>query len=122
MTINQGHLDNLKKSPYSIEWWDSKWELEYMKELESDKEDGAITIKWTKNHGIKIPYFTENKKFKTYRPDFLVETTDTEKPIQLVEMKGTHLIKNPDTKRKIDAGKKWCDARGMKYRIISKYQ
>ena len=62
MTINQGHLDNLKKSPYSIEWWDSKWELEYMKELESDKEDGAITIKWTKNHGILINYFTENKK------------------------------------------------------------
>ena len=122
MTINQGHLDNLKKSPYSIEWWDSKWELEYMKELESDKLDGAITIKWTKNHGILINYFTENKKFKTYRPDFLVETTDTEKPIQLVEMKGTHLIKNPDTKRKKDAGTKWCDARGMKYRIISKYQ
>ena len=122
MTINQGHLDNLKKSPYSIEWWDSKWELEYMKELESDKLDGAFTIKWTKNHGIMIDYFTENKVHKTYKPDFLVETTDTEKPIQLVEMKGTHLIKNPDTKRKIDAGRKWCDARGMKYRIISKYQ
>ena len=66
MTINQGHLDNLKKSPYSIEWWDSKWELEYMKELESDKEDGADTVKWTKNHE-KLQYFFKKMKFFNFK-------------------------------------------------------
>ena len=52
--VNNGHLDNLKKSPYSMEWWDSKWELDYMNELESDKDDGTDTVKWTKNHGLQI--------------------------------------------------------------------
>ncbi len=118
--VNDGHLDNLKKSPYSIEWWDSKWELEYMKELESDKEDGADTIKWTKNHGLRIRYFDSQKKNKSYTPDFLVEKTDGR--IEIVEMKGTHLLRNPDTKKKIEFGKKWCEARKMEYRIISKYQ
>ena len=49
-----------------MEWWDSKWELDYMNELESDKEDGADTIKWTKNHGLQIKYFNSDNKFKTY--------------------------------------------------------
>ena len=33
-------------------------------------------------------------------------------------MKGTHLLKNPDTKKKIEFAKKWCEARKIKYRII----
>ena len=118
--VNNGHLDNPKKSPYSMEWWDSRWELDYMNELESDKDDGADTIKWTKNHGLQIKYYNSNNKFKTYNPDFLVEKIDGS--IEIVEMKGTHLLKNPDTQKKIEFAKKWCDARKMKYRIISKYQ
>ena len=65
-------LEDPKKSPYSLEYYDSSWELEYMKELENDK----TTSKRTKNHGIRISYFTEDNKFKTYNPDFLVEKTD----------------------------------------------
>ena len=109
-------LENPKKSPYSLEYYDSSWELEYMKELENDDS----IAKWTKNHGIRISYFSEDSKFRTYNPDFLVENTDGS--IELVEMKGQHLLKNPNTAQKMEFAKKWCDARGIKYRIISKYQ
>lgn len=105
-----------KKSAYSIEYYDSSWEFEYMQELESDPN----ISKWTKNHGLRIAYYTEDNKHKTYEPDFLVEKTN--KTIELVEMKGTHLLKNPNTKRKSEYAKKWCADRGIKYRLISKYQ
>lgn len=113
---NTGVFENPKKSPYSLEYWDSSWEFEYMKELESD----SSVAKWTKNHGIRISYFTEQNKFRTYNPDFLVEYTDGR--IEIVEMKGGHLIKNPETKKKKEFADKWCEARGMKYRILTKYQ
>ncbi len=105
-----------KKSPYTLEYYDSSWEEEYMKELENDDS----VSKWTKNHGLRIKYFTTDNKFKTYVPDFLVEKTDGQ--IELVEMKGTHLLKNPNTLKKIEFAKKWCTTRGITYRIISKYQ
>ena len=87
-----------------------------MKELESDED----VSKWTKNHGLRIPYFTVDNKHKTYEPDFLIEKTNGS--IELVEMKGTHLLKNPDTKRKTEYAKNWCKARNVQYRLISKYQ
>ena len=105
-----------KKSPYTLEYYDSSWELEYMKELEEDES----VAKWTKNHGLRIKYFNTENKFKTYVPDFLVEKMD--RKIELVEMKSTHLLKNPDTQKKMEFAKKWCAARGITYRIISKYQ
>jgi hypothetical protein len=111
-----GAFENPTKSAYSLEYYDSSWELEYMKELESDDS----VSKWTKNHSIRISYFTDENKFRTYNPDFLVEKTD--RTVELVEMKGEHLLKNPDTKKKMEFAKKWCEARGMKYRIVSKYQ
>ena len=116
MGINTGSIDDVVKSPYSMEFYDSSWELEYMKELENDK----TVSKWTKNHGIRISYFTEDHKFKTYNPDFLVEYTNGD--IELVEMKGTHLLNNPNTRIKMDFAKKWCSSRKIKYRIYSKYQ
>jgi len=116
MGIDTGSLEDIKKSPYSLEYYDSSWELEFMKELENDD----LVDKWTKNHGIRIPYFTEENKFRTYNPDFLVEYTNGE--IELVEMKGGHLLNNPTTRQKMDYAKKWCNARKIKYRIYSKYQ
>ena len=99
-----------------MEFYDSSWELEYMKELEDDDS----VNKWTKNHGIRISYFTDENKFRTYNPDFLVEKTDG--TIELVEMKGEHLLKNPNTIKKREFAKKWCEARGMTYRTLTKYQ
>lgn len=113
---NIDYLESPKKSPYSLEYSDSSWELEYMKELERDD----TVAKWTKNHGLRIPYFTEDDKLKTYIPDFLVEKIDG--TIELVEMKGQHLLKTPNTKRKMEFAKKWCDARSITYRLISRYQ
>ncbi len=113
---NFGVIENITKSPYNLEYYDSSWELEFMKELE---EDDTVT-KWTKNHGIRIPYFTEDNKFKTYNPDFLVEYEDGR--IELVEMKGEHLVNNPNTRRKMEFAKKWCSPRNIKFRIYSKYQ
>ena len=85
-----------------------------MKELEGDDS----VRKWTKNHGIRIPY--EDNKHKYYNPDFLVERTDG--MIELVEMKSKHLLKTTGTQRKADYARKWCDARGIEYRLISRYQ
>ena len=69
---------------------------------------------------VCMDMFEEDNKFRTYNPDFLVEKTDG--TIELVEMKGEHLLKSPNTKRKMEFAKKWCDARDIKYRLISKYQ
>lgn len=111
-----GAFENPKKSAYSIEYYDSSWELEYMKELEGNDS----VSKWTKNHGIRINYFDSENKFRTYNPDFLVENIDG--TIDLVEMTGQHLLKHPDKIKKMEFAKKWCKARGMKYRIESKWQ
>jgi len=111
-----GVFENPKKSAYSIEYYDSRWEYDYMDELEGD--DGVA--KWTKNHGIRIPYLSDDGKYKYYNPDFLVELADG--TIELVEMKSGHLLKTPSTKAKADFARRWCDARGIRYRLISRYQ
>lgn len=113
---DRGEFENPKKSAYSIEYYDSSWEFEYMKELEDDSN----IVKWTKNHGLQITYFDDDGKFRTYKPDFLVELADGTKEIH--EMKGTHLLSNPITKRKVDRAREWCRVRKMNFRIISKYQ
>ena len=112
----RGEFENPKKSAYSLEYYDSSWELDYMKELEQDPN----VAKWTKNHGIQIAYFDDNDKLRTFRPDFLVELKDGTKEIH--EIKGTHLLNNPITKRKVERGREWCRARKMNFRIVSKYE
>ena len=103
----RGEYENPKKSAFSLEYYDSSWELDYMKELEDDVE----VVKWTKNHGISIPYFDSEGKFHTYRPDFLVQLIDGS--VELHEMKGGHLLDNPITKKKIEAAREWCKRRKM---------
>lgn len=110
----RGDFEENKKSPYSFEYYDSSWELEYMKELESDEN----VLKWTKNHGIVIPYWDEDAKLRGYKPDFLVQTKNG---IEIREIKGGHLLKTQQFKRKISAAEEWCKARKMKFIIISKY-
>jgi len=109
----RGEFEDTKKSPYNFEYYDSSWELEFMKELEKDPE----VIKWTKNHGIIIPYWDQNGKLRGFKPDFLIEKKDGSK--EIIEMKGRHLL--PQFKRKMEAAKEWCKARKMTFRVISKY-
>jgi hypothetical protein len=115
MPSEKGEFENSKKSAFSLEYYDSSWEREYMEELENDPN----VVKWTKNHGIRIPYFDEDGKYRTYRPDFLVEREDG--AVELHEMKGGHLLQNPITRRKIEAAKEWCRARKMNVKLVSKF-
>ena len=116
MPSERGELENPMKSAYSLEYYDSSWELEYMQELEKPDNDVA---KWTKNHGIRIPYFDDDGKYRTYKPDFLVEKKDG--TVELHEMKGGHLLQNPITKRKADAAREWCRVRKMNLKLLSKF-
>ena len=90
-TSERGDFENLTKSAYSVERYDSSWELQYMKKLERDK----TVAKWTKNHGITIQYVTEAGNVRGYRPDFLIERIDGTK--ELHEVKGGQFINNPNT-------------------------
>ena len=112
-TSERGEYEEPKKSPYNFEYYDSSWELELMKDLEADSE----VAKWTKNHGIVIPYWDDDGKLRGFKPDFLVEKID--KSIELIEIKGKHLLLQ--FKRKNDAAHEWCKARKIMFRIITKY-
>ena len=112
-TSEHGEFNETIKSPYSFEYYDSTWELELMEDLEKDKE----VKKWTKNHGIIIPYWDEDGKLRGFKPDFLVEKENGTK--EIVEIKGKHLL--PTFKRKMDSAQEWCKARKIGFRVISKY-
>lgn len=111
---DRGEYEHPEKSAYSLERYDSSWEKEYMAELEEDND----VDRWTKQHGILIPYLAENNEYKNYRPDFLVQYVNGDKKI--IELKGNHLLKNEDTKRKTEQGRKWCKRRGMEYILLTK--
>jgi hypothetical protein len=113
-TSERGDFENPSKSAYSVERYDSGWELEYMKRLERDK----TVSKWTKNHGITIQYVTEAGNVRGYRPDFLVEKIDG--TIELREVKGGQYLNNKDTERKHQAATAWCKRRGMKFVVVTK--
>lgn len=109
----KGIIENLKKSPFSYERYDSHWEKEYMEQLEDD----STVSKWTKNHNIRIPFVDDAGFKKHFEPDFLIEKTDGTKEIH--EVKGTHLM-NRETELKMNAAKLFCEARKMKFRLITK--
>lgn len=113
-TSEHGDFENPKKSAYSVERYDSGWEKQYMKMLETDK----TVAKWTKQHGIVIEYITEAGNKRGYRPDFLVERIGGN--IELHEMKGGQFLDSPDTVRKHDRARLWCKQRGMKFVVLTK--
>lgn len=113
MVSKKGRLTNLKKSPYGEEEYESALEKEYMVELERD----SAVKKWTKKHGIKIPY---NFLFITrhYHPDFLVVYQDDHKEIH--ETKGLPLLLWASTKLKRQSAEDFCSRQGWKYKLITK--
>ena len=113
-TGERGDFENSTKSAYSVERYDSSWELQYMKKLERDK----TVAKWTKNHGITIQYVTAAGNVRGYRPDFLIERVDGAK--ELYEVKGGQYLNNPDTIRKHEAAKNWCKKREMSFVVVTK--
>lgn len=114
LSSERGDFEKPKKSAFSVERYESKWERQYMERLERDK----TVAKWTRNHGIVIQYVTEAGNVRGYRPDFLIEAVDGKKEIH--EVKAGLFLKNPDTIRKHEAAKNWCRKRKMNFLVITK--
>jgi hypothetical protein len=98
----------------SGEWYDSSWELQYMAELDRD----PMVFRWTRHHGLRIPYRKWWGGSGRYEPDFLVELAGDVK--ELREVKGEHLLGDPNTARKLRAGEEFCRRRGMTFRVVTK--
>jgi hypothetical protein len=90
------------------EYYQSSYELIRMKQLDNSGE------RWTKKHGIVIPYMNRNKK-QRYIPDFLVNNSIIE------EVKPSVLINSVcfNNKEKIKYAKKFCKKNGYSFRIIT---
>lgn len=104
-----------QKSPYRYEKMDSLagGELAYAQMLDED----ADVLAWTKNHSIAIKYRNKRGGISRYLPDFLVRYKNTDVPT-LIEVKGEHLMHDPDWKSKEKAAHDWCKVRGMEFRVI----
>lgn len=114
MAISKHGLEwNVTKSPYNFEAFDSGLEQLMMKRLESDPH----VSKWTKRHGIVIPWIDGQKHLRRYHPDFLVEYAD--KSRKLVEGKDKSKIDTDEVQRKRQAAELWCKRRRMEYVIIT---
>lgn len=76
-------------------------------------EGDPSVAKWTKKHGISIPWIDGQKHRRKYVPDFLVEYQDGTKA--LIEVKDPSRIDSSDVRRKRKAAELWCRQRGMAY-------
>lgn len=113
---HQGRAKGFKKSPRAQdgEQYDSGWELQYMQELEVD----PLVKRWTRHHGLRIPYRKWWGGNGHFEPDFLVEIEGGDKEIR--EVKGTHLLADLNTKRKFQAAEVLCRERGMVFKVVTK--
>lgn len=110
----RGAFEAPRKSPYSLEFYDSDLERRMMAELESD----PTVAKWQKRHDISIPWIDEHGRQRRYHPDFLVEYTDGRKVI--MEVKGSDKMDSPSVQRKRRAAEEWCRRRGMEYELTTR--
>jgi hypothetical protein len=85
-----------------------------MDELERD----PLVVRWTRHHGLRIPYQKRFGSHGHYEPDFLVELTGGDK--ELREVKGEHLLGDNNTQKKLRAGDEYCRRRSMKFRVVTK--
>lgn len=106
---NHGDFDGAVKSPYNFERYDSDLEKLMMRRLEKDGD----VVKWTKRHGISIPWIDSQHHTRRYMPDFLVQYADGRTVI--IEVKNPKMMDSDDVKRKRKAAEMWCAQRGMKY-------
>jgi arabinogalactan endo-1,4-beta-galactosidase len=108
----RGTLAGLKRNPAGQSKYDSLLERDYMRELE---HEGGV-VKWTKEHGIKIPYRIFGIISRNYLPDFLVTFADGSQ--ELHETKGEGFLFWLETHAKRAAADTWCKSRSMKYKLI----
>lgn len=110
----RGAFEAPRKSPYSLEFYDSDLERRMMAELESD----PTVAKWQKRHDISIQWIDEHGRQRRYHPDFLVEYADGRKVI--IEVKGADKMDSPSVQRKRRAAEEWCRRRGMEYELTTR--
>lgn len=95
-----------RKSDGTEEWFDSSYEELRMDQLDQEE------VKWTKIHGIKIPYTNEKGLNTYYVPDFYIEVDGV---ITIEEVKGW--IKKSDL-LKAEAGINFCKENKYSYRFL----
>ena len=111
----RGVFEAPRKSPYSLERYDSDLERRMMEKLEAD----PAVLKWQKRHDISIPWIDENGRQHNYRPDFLVEYADGH--LAVIEVKGADKMDSPSVLRKRSAAEEWCRRRGMEYELTTRF-
>lgn len=97
---------NFMHGIYKNEFYDSSFELARFLFLEE------LNIKFTKKHHLRIYYNFEGKEHY-YIPDILIDNKILE------EIKPSFKLKDPQTKAKIKAGKKFCKKNNLIFRIIT---
>ena len=110
----RGVFEAPRKSPYSLEHYDSDLERRMMVKLESD----PAVLKWQKRHDVSISWIDEHGRKRSYLPDFLVEYADGRKVI--IEVKGADKMDSPSVLRKRRAAEEWCRERGMEYELTTR--
>lgn len=114
MAISKHGLEwSVLKSPYNFEAYDSNLERQMMRRLEFD----PYVKKWTKRHGISIPWIDGQKHQRRYHPDFLVEYDDGTR--KLIETKDKSKIDTDEVQRKRQSAELWCKRRGMEYVVVT---
>lgn len=88
------------------EWYDSSYELEQMRQY--DREG----VRWTKRHGIRIPYERDNGFVTFYVPDFLVKRGSG---VSIEEVKGWLA---PEVAVKARVAVEYCRQRGWRYLLL----
>ena len=86
------------------EWYDSSLELSRMKHYDS------LGIKWTKKHGIRIPYINSEGTNTYYVPDFYLEDLKT-----IEETKGWM---QQDVILKAKIAIDYCKTKGLQYNFF----
>lgn len=105
----RGSYNNPQKSPWNFENFDSQLERRMMDRLEHDTH----VVKWTKKHGITIPWIDSQKHQRKYVPDFFVEYEDGRKCV--IEVKDPSRLDSDDVQRKRKAAEMWCRQRHVEY-------
>ncbi|SMO53830.1 TnsA endonuclease C terminal [Chryseobacterium rhizoplanae] len=103
------NIDQLK-NPIQFE---SSLERDYIFLLEYDQ-----TVKQYLEQPLKIKYIDNNKKQRTYIPDFIVEHFDN-RPTELIEIKYTSTLKakKDELEQKFKAARKYCQRNNLIFKV-----
>lgn len=81
-------------------------------------DSNPLIRRWERCRTLRIPYTKADGRRGFYNPDFVVEREDGLK--ELHEVKGGNLLEEENTKRKLAAGEAFCEARGMRFKMITR--